>query len=40
MADGQVLFAPRGAFDLVTRRKPQVYLAAAVIEAGIMDIEC
>jgi len=35
-----VLFAPRGAFDLDTRRKLQAYLADAVIEAGIMDIEC
>ena len=36
----QVLFSPRGAFDLDTRRKPQAYLADAVIEAGIMEIEC
>jgi hypothetical protein len=31
---------PRGIFDKETRRKAQVYLADAVIEAGIMDIEC
>ena len=39
-ADCEVGFAPRGAFDLDTRRKRQVYLAAAVSDAGIMDIEC
>ena len=33
-------FAPRGGFDLDTRRKPQAYLAGAVSDAGIMDIEC
>ncbi len=30
----------RGIFDKETRRKAQVYLADAVSDAGIMDIEC
>jgi hypothetical protein len=30
----------RGAFDLEGRRKPQAFAAVAVIQAGIMDIEC
>jgi hypothetical protein len=29
----------RGVFDKAVRRKPQVFVAVAVIEVGIMDIE-
>jgi hypothetical protein len=34
---GEVL--ERGVFDLEVRREPQAFLADAVIDEGIMDIE-
>ena len=30
----------RGAFDLEVRRKPQAFAAVAVMQVGIMEIEC
>jgi hypothetical protein len=30
----------RVVFDLEVRREPQAFAAVAVIQAGIMDIEC
>jgi hypothetical protein len=36
--NGKVL--ARGVFDLGVRRKPQAFAAVAVMQAGIMDIEC
>jgi hypothetical protein len=36
--DGELFV--RGVFDLGVRRKPQAFAAVAVIQAGIMAIEC